>query len=135
MASSCCAMELAGAIQAAAIRTGVARKDGVLPLMSPGMVKLGRVRGGGAKGRVGGEFGKAYRAGVVVRAAVSEEGQGVSIADKEAGVVRGVLFDMDGVLCDSEHCSRKAAVELFAEMGYNVTEEDFIPFMGTGNAS
>lgn len=134
MASSRCAMELSGAIQAAAMGTGVARTGGVFPMVSPGMVKVGRV-GGGAKGRSGSEFGKASRVGVVVRAAMSDEGQGVTVADKEAGVVRGVLFDMDGVLCDSEHCSRKAGVELFAEMGYNVNEEDFIPFMGTGNPS
>ena len=48
------------------------------------------------------------------------------------GIVRGVLFDMDGVLCDSEHCSREAGIELFKEMGFTVVAEDFIPFMGTG---
>lgn len=71
---------------------------------------------------------------VAVRAAASERVSEVTAEGSiEGGVVRGVLFDMDGVLCDSEHCSRKAGVEMFAEMGYTVEEEDFIPFMGTGN--
>jgi hypothetical protein len=49
--------------------------------------------------------------------------------------VKAVLFDMDGVLCDSEDRSRQAAMELFKELGFEVTEEDFIPFMGTGEAN
>ncbi|KAL3690719.1 hypothetical protein R1sor_004370 [Riccia sorocarpa] len=53
----------------------------------------------------------------------------------EAPPVRGVLFDMDGVLCESEGPSRDAAVALFAEKGVAVTAEDFIPFMGTGEAN
>lgn len=52
---------------------------------------------------------------------------------KEWGKVSAVLFDMDGVLCNSEEASRKAAVDVFAEMGVEVTVEDFVPFMGTGN--
>ncbi|GFP79565.1 protein cbby [Phtheirospermum japonicum] len=39
---------------------------------------------------------------------------------------------MDGVLCNSEEPSRLAAVELFAEMGVEVTVQDFVPFTGTG---
>lgn len=46
--------------------------------------------------------------------------------------VSAVLFDMDGVLCNSEESSRLAGVDVFAEMGVNVTVEDFVPFMGTG---
>ena len=46
--------------------------------------------------------------------------------------VRAVLFDMDGVLCESEEQSREAAVALFAEMGVAVKTTDFVPFMGTG---
>ncbi|KAF3774117.1 cbbY protein [Nymphaea thermarum] len=49
--------------------------------------------------------------------------------------VSAVLFDMDGVLCNSEEPSRQAAVDLFAEMGVEVTTEDFVPFMGTGEAN
>lgn len=50
----------------------------------------------------------------------------------EWGKVTAVLFDMDGVLCNSEHLSRLAAVDVFAEMGVPVTTDDFVPFMGTG---
>ncbi|MCO5572944.1 hypothetical protein L7F22_026705 [Adiantum nelumboides] len=49
--------------------------------------------------------------------------------------VSAVLFDMDGVLCNSEERSRLAGVDLFAEMGVQVTEADFFPFMGTGEAN
>lgn len=56
-----------------------------------------------------------------------------SSSGKEWGKVSAVLFDMDGVLCNSEEASRKAAVDVFAEMGVEVTVEDFVPFMGTGN--
>ncbi|XP_027351864.1 protein SUPPRESSOR OF QUENCHING 1, chloroplastic isoform X2 [Abrus precatorius] len=51
------------------------------------------------------------------------------------GNVSAVLFDMDGVLCNSEEPSRRAAVDVFAEMGVQVTVEDFVPFMGTGEAN
>ena len=51
---------------------------------------------------------------------------------REWGKVSAVLFDMDGVLCNSEEPSRRAAVDVFAEMGVEVTVEDFVPFMGTG---
>ncbi|OWM72419.1 hypothetical protein CDL15_Pgr018304 [Punica granatum] len=51
------------------------------------------------------------------------------------GKVSAVLFDMDGVLCNSEEPSRMAGVDLFAEMGVQVTVEDFVPFMGTGEAN
>jgi len=47
-------------------------------------------------------------------------------------MIKGVLFDMDGVLADSEHFICSAAVEMFREMGYNVRREDFKPFTGTG---
>ncbi|KAJ6791613.1 NHL repeat-containing protein 2 isoform X2 [Iris pallida] len=55
--------------------------------------------------------------------------------EEEWGKVSAVLFDMDGVLCDSEEPSRMAAVDVFAEMGVPVTTEDFVPFMGTGEAN
>lgn len=59
---------------------------------------------------------------------VQEEASG-----RKWGKVSAVLFDMDGVLCNSEEPSRRAAVDVFAEMGVEVTVEDFVPFMGTGN--
>lgn len=54
--------------------------------------------------------------------------------EKEWGKVSAVLFDMDGVLCNSEEPSRRAGVDVFAEMGVDVTVDDFVPFMGTGNS-
>jgi len=44
----------------------------------------------------------------------------------------GVIFDMDGVLLDSEPFICKAGCMMFAEHGLNVQPEDFIPFVGTG---
>lgn len=46
-----------------------------------------------------------------------------------------MLFDMDGVLCNSEEPSRQAGVDVFAEMGVEVAVDDFVPFMGTGEAN
>jgi len=43
-----------------------------------------------------------------------------------------VLFDMDGVLVDSEEFICKAAIEMFREKGLNVNPEDFLPFVGAG---
>ncbi len=47
-------------------------------------------------------------------------------------MIKAVLFDMDGVLVDSEEFIREAAVRMFHEKGYLVKAEDFIPFTGTG---
>lgn len=47
-------------------------------------------------------------------------------------MIKGVLFDMDGVLVDSEPFICKAAVLMFEELGLKVTPDDFIPFVGTG---
>ncbi len=44
----------------------------------------------------------------------------------------GVLFDMDGVLVDSEAFICRAGVQMFAEKGLKVRPEDFVPFIGTG---
>ena len=47
--------------------------------------------------------------------------------------LRGVIFDMDGVLCDSEPFICEAACRMFAELHHlTVSPEDFVPFVGTG---
>lgn len=47
-------------------------------------------------------------------------------------MIKGVLFDMDGVLVDSEEYICLAAIEMFKELGYATTPSDFKPFTGTG---
>lgn len=46
--------------------------------------------------------------------------------------MKGVIFDMDGVLTDSEPLINAAAVAMFRERGLAVQPEDFLPFVGTG---
>ncbi|GLT71599.1 hypothetical protein SLA2020_436050 [Shorea laevis] len=73
---------------------------------------------------------------LVVKACVKVEEKNVGESRAgEWGKVSAVLFDMDGVLCNSEERSRMAAVDVFAEMGVQVTVEDFVPFMGMGEAN
>jgi beta-phosphoglucomutase len=47
-------------------------------------------------------------------------------------MIKGVLFDMDGVLVDSEAFICKAAIMMFGELGVKVFPEDFLPFVGMG---
>ena len=47
-------------------------------------------------------------------------------------MVKAILFDMDGVLVDSEEFICLAAIEMFKEKGVNVEPEDFLPFVGAG---
>ena len=50
--------------------------------------------------------------------------------------IDAVLFDMDGVLCNSEMASRHAAVVVFQRhYGIEVNPTDFAPFTGTGEAN
>ncbi len=46
--------------------------------------------------------------------------------------MKAVLFDMDGVLLDSEEFTRKAGVAMFLEKGYTVSPDDFMEFTGMG---
>lgn len=47
-------------------------------------------------------------------------------------MLKAILFDMDGVLVDSEKLIAQAAVILLAERGAVANVADFIPFIGTG---
>ncbi|MEX2371232.1 MAG: HAD-IA family hydrolase [Bacteroidales bacterium] len=47
-------------------------------------------------------------------------------------MIQAVLFDMDGVLLESEQYINMAGVALFREKGYEVSPEDFLPFTGMG---
>ncbi len=48
------------------------------------------------------------------------------------GMIKAVLFDMDGVLVDSEEFICEAAMAMFKEKGVTVQPDDFLPFVGTG---
>lgn len=47
-------------------------------------------------------------------------------------MLQGVLFDMDGVLLDSEEFITRAGMMMFREKGFAVNESDFKPFTGMG---
>lgn len=49
--------------------------------------------------------------------------------------IKAIIFDMDGVLVDSEPVITQAAIEALRELGANPKKEDFIPFVGTGEDS
>ncbi len=49
--------------------------------------------------------------------------------------LKAVLFDMDGVLADSEELIFQAARKMFGEHGIEVHHEDFRPYLGTGEDS
>lgn len=49
-----------------------------------------------------------------------------------AGLLRGIIFDMDGVLVLSEPLIAQASMQMFAEKGYQVQHDEFQPFIGMG---
>ena len=51
----------------------------------------------------------------------------------EFNMINAVLFDMDGVLVDSEELTYTAAIEMLKERGADACKEDFIPFIGAGD--
>lgn len=50
----------------------------------------------------------------------------------EQTLISAVIFDMDGVLTDSELLINDAAIAMFKEKGLSVLPEDFLPFVGAG---
>jgi beta-phosphoglucomutase len=50
----------------------------------------------------------------------------------EHSKIRAVIFDMDGVLVDSEPLINAAAIAMFREKGLVVQSDDFLPFVGAG---
>uniref|UniRef100_A0A0E0NU57 Thioredoxin domain-containing protein n=1 Tax=Oryza rufipogon TaxID=4529 RepID=A0A0E0NU57_ORYRU len=81
------------------------------------------------------EFPRRGRRDVAAASAPASSSPETEVAPGAWGKVSAVLFDMDGVLCNSEELSRLAGVDLFAEMGVDVTGDDFVPYMGTGEAN
>lgn len=55
-----------------------------------------------------------------------------SVEQGSGRTISGVIFDMDGVLVESEPFIAEAAVRMFAEKDVEVTHNDFRPFIGTG---
>jgi HAD superfamily hydrolase (TIGR01509 family) len=47
-------------------------------------------------------------------------------------MIKGILFDMDGVLVDSESFICEAAIMMFKEIGVKASTKDFYPFVGMG---
>ena len=47
-------------------------------------------------------------------------------------MIKGVLFDIDGVLLDSEEFITRAGILMFKEKGFEVNASDFKPFTGMG---
>ena len=46
--------------------------------------------------------------------------------------VKAILFDMDGVLLNSEYAIRQCSIDMLAEYGVNACHDDFIPYTGMG---
>ncbi len=79
----------------------------------------------------------AARCAPILRASSSSAGAATTTLPVASNPpVKAILFDMDGVLCNSEIVSRKAAAEVMKEL-YNldVSPDEFIPYTGTGEAN
>jgi HAD superfamily hydrolase (TIGR01509 family) len=51
-------------------------------------------------------------------------------------MIKAVLFDMDGVIADTEYAVAQATIDMFKELyGVEVKKDDFLPFVGTGGRS
>lgn len=46
--------------------------------------------------------------------------------------INGVIFDMDGVIFDTERIYLEEWIEIFNKYGYKMTKEIYLPCMGTG---
>ena len=53
-------------------------------------------------------------------------------AASSARTIQAALFDLDGVLLESEPFVVEAAIQMFAEQGATVVQDDFNPFFGKG---
>jgi len=60
------------------------------------------------------------------------QGMNMGLRKRGGRMNRAVIFDMDGVLADSEPLICAAAMEMFRRRGVTVREEDFLPFVGAG---
>ena len=49
-------------------------------------------------------------------------------------MIRALLFDMDGVLADSEDISIAIGIDYFASLGIKASADDFMPHLGCGEA-
>ena len=47
--------------------------------------------------------------------------------------ISGIIFDMDGVLLDTEEAMLQSTIKGFADYGAHVKPDDFTPFFGTGS--
>lgn len=47
-------------------------------------------------------------------------------------MIKNIIFDMDGVLLDSEEAIREACIRMFKGLGVTASAEDFLPFTGMG---
>jgi beta-phosphoglucomutase len=62
-----------------------------------------------------------------------QEGSKPDLTTLFSGKIDAVLFDMDGVLIDSEDFIARAAIEMFRQTwNIKVSQEDFQPFIGAG---